>query len=62
MRERGIDMHEKTYRVVMTSWGGTRRTMYDGLSYFEAEEICDGYGWSVAPDGGYIWDLEIEEE
>ena len=50
------------YRIVMTSWGGTRHTMYEGLTYREAEEICEGYGWSVAPDGGYEWDLEIEEE
>ncbi len=50
------------YKIVMTSWGGTRHTMYEGLTYREAEKICDGYGWEIAPDGGYVWDLEIEEE
>lgn len=51
-----------TYKIVMTSWGGTRRDMYTGLTEKEATEICESYGWTVAPDGGYEWDLEIEEE
>lgn len=50
------------FKIVMTSWGGTRRDMYTGLTYEEAHEICEGYGWQVAPDDGYVWDLEIEEE
>lgn len=52
----------KTFKIVMTSWGGTRRDMFTGLSEKDAVEICEGYGWEVAPDGGYVWDLEIEEE
>ena len=51
-----------TYRIVMTSWGGTRKEMFSGLTYKEALEICEGYNWTVCPDGGYEWDLEIEEE
>ena len=34
--------------------------MFTDLDYDEAFEICESYGWSVAPDGGYEWDLEIE--
>lgn len=52
----------KTYKIVMTSMGGTRQDMFTGLSFQNAQEICDDYGWEVAPDGGYVWDLEIEEE
>lgn len=50
------------FKVVMTSCGGTCRDMYTGLTYEEACEICEYYDWQVAPDGGYVWDLEIEEE
>lgn len=50
------------FKIVMTSWGGTRRDMYTGLTYKEAYEICEEYGWQVAPGGGYMWDLVIEEE
>lgn len=51
-----------TYRIVMTSLGGTRRPMYTGLSEENAIEICEDFGWVACPDGGYVWDLEIEEE
>lgn len=51
----------KKYKVVMESWGGTKHDMYTNLTYAEALEICEGYGWEVAPDGGYVWDLAIEE-
>ena len=49
------------YKVIMKSWGGTVRDMYTNLTYQEAHEICEDYGWEVAPDGGYVWDLDIEE-
>ena len=49
------------YKVVMVSWGGVRKDMFSDLSYANALEICEDYGWQVAPDGGYVWDLEIEE-
>ena len=52
----------KTYKIVMRSWGGTRRDMYTGLTEKEAFDICESYNWVASPDGGYIWDLEIEEE
>lgn len=51
-----------TYRIVMTSMGGTKRTMYTGLTEKDAVDICEGYGWEACPDGGYVWDLDIEEE
>lgn len=49
------------FRVVMKSWGGTKETLFDGLSEDDAVEICDFYNWEYSPDGGYVWDLEIEE-
>lgn len=50
------------YKIVMTSWGGTRRDMFHRMSYDEALEMCEFYNWVVCPDGGYEWDLEIEED
>ena len=50
------------YKIVMTSWGGTRCDMFTDLSYEEAYELCESYGWQASPNGGYVWDLEIEEE
>ena len=49
------------FKIVMTSWGGTRCDMFTDLSYEEAYGICESYGWQASPDGGYVWDLEIEE-
>lgn len=49
------------YKIIMRSWGGTRRDLMTGLSLKEATEICESYGWEYDADGGYIWDLEIEE-
>ena len=49
------------FKIVMSSWGGTRRDMFTALSYEEAYGICESYGWRASPDGGYVWDLEIEE-
>ena len=52
-----------TYKVVMVA-GNVRRDMYCGMTESEATECCEFYGWEVAPDGegGFVWDLEIEEE
>ena len=55
-------MAGKTFKVVMCSMGGTKKDMYTGKTYKEALEICEFYGWEACPDGGYVWDLEIEEE
>ena len=49
------------YKIVMVSMGGTRRDMFTDLSYENALELCESYGWMACPDGGYVWDLEIEE-
>lgn len=51
------------YKVIMVA-GRVEKDMYTGLSKREAEEICESYGWCVRPDGdgGFEWDLEIEEE
>lgn len=52
----------KTYKIIMYSMGGTEETMYSGLPEEEAIRICEDYGWQVSPDGGYVWDLDIEED
>lgn len=59
-----VDGTKSLFKVVMVSMGGTRRDMFTGLTSENALEICEGYGWEVAPDGpgSYVWDLEIEEE
>lgn len=49
------------YKIVLTSWGGTCVDYCTGLTY---EEACDMYNSmeGIYDDGGYLWDLEIEEE
>lgn len=51
------------YKIVMCAQTA-KQDMMRGLSYSVAESICEEYGWVVAPDGdgGFEWDLEIEEE
>lgn len=49
------------YQVIMRSWGGIRRPYIDGFETFEdATSWCQDHNWELN-DGGYIWDLEIEE-
>ena len=50
-----------TYKIVMCA-GSVKRDMYTGLDEAMAEEICKDFGWEASPDGGFVWDLEIEEE
>ncbi len=51
------------FKVVMRA-GRVKRDMYTDMTYAEAEAVCDDYGWEVAPDGdgGFVWDLEIDED
>ena len=51
------------YRVVMVS-GRVDREMYTFETEEEAVGCCESYGWDVAPDGdgGFVWDLEIQED
>lgn len=51
------------YKVIMVA-GRVKKDMYTGLTEEQAVEICEDYGWEVAPDGegSFVWDLEIEEE
>ena len=44
----------------MYSEGGTRKTMFSGLTEEAAYDMARDYGWQV--DLGYVWRLEIEEE
>lgn len=48
------------YKLVLTSWGGTKRDFMTCLTYREAQRIGESYHWVY--DAGYIWDMEIEEE
>lgn len=52
------------YKIVMVSWGGTRHDFMCGFATEqEATEMCEQYGWHYQQEeGGYIWDLEIEED
>ena len=58
-KERGKSV--TMYRVLMVSWGGTRRVLWDDMTYKDALRFCEDNGWLYCPDGGYEWDLEIEE-
>ena len=51
------------YKIIMCA-GSVEKDMFTGLSYENAKEICESYGWVVRPDGdgGFEWDLDIEEE
>ena len=51
-------------KIVMVSWGGIRKDFMTHLaSRAEAAEICESFNWIYeSPEGGYAWDLEIEEE
>lgn len=50
-------------KIVMVA-GSVKKDMYKGLSEKEAVEICEYFGWEVAPDGdgGFVWGMEIEED
>lgn len=48
------------FRVVMKA-GSVSSEMCSNLFYEEAVAICEYYGWQISPDGGFVWDLEIEE-
>ena len=49
------------YKVMLNSWGGTQHEYASGLTYRDAERMCEDMHW-VLDEGGYIWDLTIEEE
>lgn len=51
------------YKVVMYAQR-MRKDMFHGLSLGEAMNICESYGWEVAPDGegSFVWNLDIEED
>ena len=51
------------YKIVMYAHSA-KQDMMCGLTYSDAEAICEDYGWVVAPNGpgSFEWDLEIEEE
>ena len=50
------------FNVIAKSWGGTKCPVLVGLTEKEAVEFCEENNWQLCPDGGYVWDLVIEEE
>lgn len=62
IREERMDTMKK-YKVIMRS-GTVKRDLFVQRTHEEAYEICEDYGWEFAPDGegGFVWDLEIEED
>ena len=50
-------------KIMLESWGGTKKEFMNDLTEKEAVEICESLNWVYeSPEGRYIWDLEIEEE
>ena len=45
----------------MISMGGTEIDTGVEGTYAECEDWCNAMGWEACPDGGFVWDLEIEE-
>lgn len=52
---------EIMYKVVCVS-GSVKHTVFSGMTYEEALEMCNYYGWVFDWNGGLVWDLEIEED
>lgn len=48
------------FNVMMVA-GRVKKVAFTFKTEKEAEECCEFYGWEIAPDGGFVWDLEIEE-
>ena len=48
------------FNVMMVA-GKVKKVMYTFETEQEAIDCCESYGWEVAPDGGFVWDLEIDE-
>ena len=48
------------FKVVMCSMALRRDTGITG-SFEECLSWCEDMGWIACPDGGFEWDLEIEE-
>lgn len=53
---------EKLYKIVLETWGGTRKVYCEDLTYENALEFCESCNWEMCIDGGYIWDMVIAEQ
>lgn len=49
------------FKILCKSFGGTKWLFTDELTYEEALSICEVHNWMFT-DGGYIWDMIIEED
>ena len=56
-----VKVKNQMFKLVLKSWGGVKHDFMTGLTMEEAEKIGDSYNWQW-DDGGYIWDMWIEEE
>lgn len=52
--------NNRLYKI-MTQGGTIERCFMELLTYEEALEFCEVNDWVMCMDGGYIWDLVIEE-
>lgn len=50
------------YKIMLESWGGTRKVLIEDMSYDDALEFCESYNWEYCMNGGYIWDMIIDEQ
>ena len=57
-----VKVKNQTFKLVLKSWGGVKHDFMTGLTMEKAEEIAESYNWQWSEDGGYIWDIWIEEE
>lgn len=54
-------MYDTNYCIIMHSGGGTDRLLFDGLTFEEANELCEQYNWELVDENCFVWDLSIEE-
>lgn len=50
------------YAITMSSGGGTTYNYMSGLSWKDANEICDNMNWEFCDENGFVWSLDIEED
>lgn len=50
------------YAITMSSGGGTTYNYMSGLSWKDANEICDNMNWEFCDENCFVWSLDIEED
>lgn len=49
------------FKIVMVS-RSVKHDFMGGLSFAEAQELCEFYNWEYMDENGFVWDLEIEDD